>query len=41
VTPKVNASLSIENLTNQNFRVHGSGQNEPGANFIFALDIDL
>ncbi len=41
VTPKVNASLSVENVLNENFRVHGSGQNEPGANCIFALDIDL
>ncbi len=32
------SSLALENLLDENYRVHGSGQNEPGRNFILSLD---
>ena len=28
-------TLSLENITDEEYRIHGSGQNEPGINFIF------
>ncbi len=31
-------SLAIENITNKDYRVHGSGQNEPGTNFLCSID---
>jgi len=34
-------SLSIENLTNEDYRIHGSGQNMPGLNFILSLSTTL
>ena len=30
--------LSLENLLDEDYRVHGSGQNEPGRNFIVSVD---
>jgi len=33
------ASLAIENLTNRDYRIHGSGQNEAGTNVILAVDV--
>ena len=32
-------SASLENLTDKNYRVHGSGLNEPGRNLVFAADL--
>lgn len=32
-------SIGIENILNEDYRVHGSGQNEPGTNFILGLKI--
>jgi len=34
----VSISLAVENITNEDYRIHGSGQNEPGTNFIASLD---
>ena len=31
-------SAAIENLTDEDYRFHGSGQNEAGRNFVFSLD---
>ena len=31
-------SAALENLTNEDYRVHGSGANEPGRNFVVAAD---
>lgn len=31
-------SAAIENITDEEYRIHGSGQNEPGRNFILSLD---
>jgi hemoglobin/transferrin/lactoferrin receptor protein len=35
----VSATLSLENLTDADYRFHGSGQNEPGFNAIGGVDI--
>lgn len=35
---QTNLSLTVENVTDQNYRVHGSGQNMPGRNFIVSFD---
>lgn len=35
----VNLTLVLENITNEDYRVHGSGQNEPGRNFVIGMDI--
>jgi hemoglobin/transferrin/lactoferrin receptor protein len=32
-------TLSVENLTNKDYRWHGSGQNEPGTNAIVGIDV--
>ena len=34
----LNLSIAIENLTNKDYRIHGSGQNEPGTNFVLSLN---
>ena len=34
-------SVAVENVTDENYRIHGSGQNEPGRNFVVALDMDF
>ena len=33
--------FGIDNLTDKDYRIHGSGQNMPGRNLSFALDIAL
>ena len=38
LTRKLLLNLALENLLDENYRVHGSGQNEPGRNFVAALD---
>ncbi len=37
--PNAVATLSVENLTNKDYRFHGSGQNEPGTNAIVGIDV--
>ena len=39
VTEKMDVTFAIENVTNEDYRVHGSGLNEPGRNFILGLDM--
>jgi outer membrane receptor protein involved in Fe transport len=34
----VTLAAAVENLTNQNYRVHGSGLNESGRNFIVTME---
>jgi len=34
----LDVSVAVENVTNEDYRVHGSGQNEPGTNFVLSLD---
>jgi hemoglobin/transferrin/lactoferrin receptor protein len=31
-------SAAVENITDEDYRIHGSGQNEPGTNFVIGLD---
>jgi hemoglobin/transferrin/lactoferrin receptor protein len=31
-------SLALDNITNEDYRIHGSGVNEPGRNFVSALE---
>ncbi len=38
-TEKITLTASIENITNKDYRIHGSGQNEPGTNFIVGVDL--
>jgi hemoglobin/transferrin/lactoferrin receptor protein len=32
-------NAAVENISNKDYRIHGSGQNEPGTNFILGLDV--
>ena len=34
-------TAGIDNITDQDYRIHGSGQNEPGINFIFGASINF
>jgi hemoglobin/transferrin/lactoferrin receptor protein len=34
-------SVALENLLDENYRIHGSGLNEPGLNFVAALDVEM
>jgi hemoglobin/transferrin/lactoferrin receptor protein len=38
ITDYLSLSGAVENLTDETYRIHGSGQNEPGTNFIFSID---
>lgn len=38
-TKNISLSLALENLSNADFRIHGSGLNEPGRNLIVGLDL--
>jgi len=33
-------TLALENLLDENYRIHGSGQNEPGRNLVLGLSMD-
>lgn len=37
----VHASIAAENITDEDYRVHGSGVNEPGRNFVLTLSARL
>ncbi len=39
VHDNVRLTLAIENVTDEDYRVHGSGLNEPGRNFVFGLEV--
>ena len=32
-------TLALENVTDEEYRIHGSGQNEPGINFVFGASM--
>jgi len=36
--PGLNLTAAVENLTDEDYRIHGSGLNEPGRNFLLAAD---
>lgn len=38
VTSNLAMTLTLDNLTDEDYRIHGSGVNEPGVNLIFGLD---
>ena len=35
----LSVSAAVENLTNEDYRIHGSGLNAPGTNVIFGMDL--
>jgi hemoglobin/transferrin/lactoferrin receptor protein len=39
VSDHVSVTVAIENLSDKDYRVHGSGQNEPGTNAVLGLDL--
>ena len=39
VSPDLRLFFEGENLTNRDYRIHGSGSNEPGLNWVFGVDI--
>ncbi len=39
LSDRATLTLSVENLTDRAFRIHGSGQNEPGRNLVLTLEI--
>lgn len=39
VQSNVNITLALENITNEDYRIHGSGQNEPGRSFVAGVEI--
>jgi outer membrane receptor protein involved in Fe transport len=41
MTPRATLSLALENLTDEDYRVHGSGVNEPGRNLVASLAVSL
>jgi hemoglobin/transferrin/lactoferrin receptor protein len=36
VNEGLNLAAAVENIFNEDYRIHGSGQNEPGTNFVFS-----
>jgi hemoglobin/transferrin/lactoferrin receptor protein len=36
---RLTVSAAVENITDRDYRIHGSGQNEPGTNFIVGVDV--
>ena len=41
IAENVSLNASLENLTDEDYRVHGSGQNMPGMNLILGLTVSL
>jgi hemoglobin/transferrin/lactoferrin receptor protein len=39
VTDRATVSLAVENLTDEDYRIHGSGVNEPGRNVIASVAV--
>ena len=39
INENVSVTAGVENFTNEAYRAHGSGQNEPGTNFVFSASI--
>jgi len=39
VAKNVDVTFAIENVTNADYRIHGSGINEPGRNFVFGMEM--
>ena len=41
VTSRTTLSLAVENLTDEDYRIHGSGVNEPGRNVVASVAVSL
>lgn len=41
INPRMRVSLGLENLFDENYRIHGSGVNEPGFQAVVSLDLDF
>ena len=41
VSPRLRVSGAIENITNRDYRIHGSGSNEPGTNVVLGVTVFL
>jgi hemoglobin/transferrin/lactoferrin receptor protein len=41
LTKHLSVSASLDNVTDKNYRIHGSGLNEPGRNLVLAADVRL
>jgi len=41
MTSRATVSLALENLTDEDYRIHGSGVNEPGRNVIASVSVSL
>ena len=39
ITQDLSVSVAVENVGDEDYRVHGSGINEPGRNFVLAADV--
>jgi len=39
VTDGLRATAAVENISNTDYRIHGSGVNGPGTNFVFTLEL--
>jgi len=39
VRDNVTLTLGVENVTNEEYRIHGSGLNAPGRNVVFGLEM--
>jgi len=39
VRDNVTLTLGVENVTNEDYRIHGSGLNAPGRNVVFGLEM--
>lgn len=41
LTDRLRVDAAVENLTDEDYRIHGSGQNMPGRNFVLGLSLSL
>jgi hemoglobin/transferrin/lactoferrin receptor protein len=39
ITDNIDLTFAVENVTNADYRIHGSGLNEPGRNFLFGIEM--
>lgn len=41
VSDAVNLTLAVENITDEDYRIHGSGYNRPGTNVVFSVGVSF
>jgi hemoglobin/transferrin/lactoferrin receptor protein len=39
INKQATLTAAVENIADKDYRIHGSGVNEPGRNFIMAVDV--